>query len=1019
EIDLAEPTPSLYENVISLETIEHVPNPYRFMELLIDKMSPNGQLIVSIPTETQHGSHLNPLHFSNWNYKRLMNFLEQYFENITVFKQQLAFLSPTLFEISEIYDRPPNEDRDEDFIAILRAPRKHKRPNIVLKRQMALGDVIWITPILRSLRCLYPNHNLLVMTARTEVFSKNPDADLVFNMQYEPLPDDVIIDLDWAYEKRRNLHILHAYAETSGIPLSFTTPSLYPTSGEVRLVANTLLRNFQRQGIERLIAVHMQATTPDRIWPKSHWQRFIADLLRQDKKLGVIILGHGRDYSAVDTGFSTNHHILCLARQLSLMHTAAALSLCDLLIAPDSGLLHVAAAVGTPYLGLFSMADPATRLPFATGSRALWSDIECRGCLREIPATNAVLCPLGHASCMERILPEKVLTMTVQMLEAAIPGRWETRCQMLFLDEINVDAGQQSISATRVPKSPFQQGIQAFNRKDHKTAIEYFSTAMSQEPDNPLPCAYLAFICARQGLVQEACHFIAQAEKIAPERADLIAILGETFLENQRPAEAVEFLRAALQIQPDMAEAYPAFAQALHLTGQSEEAISHLKISAALSSDVKSSIQSTLLQILAECGDLAEFTKYALRFSRGLPDDLLAAHCLARCDEDGERFLETLYRIQDRLKDIIGNAPENTHARKGAPARIAFMLGDFTSPHQLEQLFALLCHLPTENFFTALVSCYTNPPKDDIFQKCSLLADAFLPIHQDEDDSAVEKIRALAPDILINMEVLAPPERLTVFLATPAAHKLLWGEAPIPPIAPDVRTLAGARLGVENMLPSICLPELGEVLDLPELPLTGEAARSKPPVLGCLIPAAEIARSGWQLFAETLRGLPDATLVINLDELGQAAQNFISGQFSSLGIDPAQLVFANVRTAEEYCLAWQAIDLGLLPPVNPGGLALPTCLWMGRPCLVPASSLPWSQRPAAFLAALGKEKWIADDAPRYAELARQLATPGRKPDPALRERMKALGLTEAKGFALGFAEAMSNLSCPILPGEQA
>ncbi|MCL2876801.1 MAG: class I SAM-dependent methyltransferase, partial [Betaproteobacteria bacterium] len=40
EIDLAEPTPSLYENVISLETIEHVPNPYRFMELLIDKMSP-------------------------------------------------------------------------------------------------------------------------------------------------------------------------------------------------------------------------------------------------------------------------------------------------------------------------------------------------------------------------------------------------------------------------------------------------------------------------------------------------------------------------------------------------------------------------------------------------------------------------------------------------------------------------------------------------------------------------------------------------------------------------------------------------------------------------------------------------------------------------------------------------------------------------------------------------------------------------------------------------------------------
>jgi predicted O-linked N-acetylglucosamine transferase (SPINDLY family) len=342
------------------------------------------------------------------------------------------------------------------------------------------------------------------------------------------------------------------------------------------------------------------------------------------------------------------------------------------------------------------------------------------------------------------------------------------------------------------------------------------------------------------------------------------------------------------------------------------------------------------------------------------------------------------------------------------------MIGNFTSPHQLEQLYALFRYLPTERFFTLLVSSHTRPRSDDTIQKCALLADAVLDIHQDEDDSAVEKLCALKPDILIDMEAYAPSERLAVFLTAPVPHKFLWGESPLPPITPDVQTLAGALLAVENMLPVVNLPEMGEVFDLPELPFMDDAARvmGEPPVLGCLAPAAGIGRNGWQLFAETLRQHPDTTLVINLADLGEAAKTFISTQFSSAGVDPVRLVFINAHTTEDLCRAWQSIDLGLLPPVNPGGLALPTCLWMGRPCLIPGSILPWSQRPIALLKALGKEEWMAIGTPHYVDLARQLAPPGQRtvPDPTLRERMKALGLTNAKIFAQGFADAMTGLS---------
>jgi predicted O-linked N-acetylglucosamine transferase (SPINDLY family) len=410
---------------------------------------------------------------------------------------------------------------------------------------------------------------------------------------------------------------------------------------------------------------------------------------------------------------------------------------------------------------------------------------------------------------------------------------------------------------------------------------------------------------------------------------------------------------------------------------------------------------------------LSEFTKQTQHFSAGLPDDLLAARCLARFDESGETFLETLSNIQSQLENEIHSRcnDANIVQNESGLTRIAFMVGEFTSRHQLEQLYALFLHFPTERFFTILISSYTHPPNDDMIQMCALLADAPLNIHQDEDDSAVAKLHALAPDILIDMQAYAPSERLSVFLTAPVLHKFLWAEAPMPPIAPDVRTLAGAFLTVENTLPTAKLPGMGEVFDLPELPFTDDAARKmgEPPVLGCLVPAAGISKNGWQLFAETLRQHTEATLVINLGELGQAAQIFISGQFSSAGIDPARLVFISAHTTEEFCLAWQSIDLGLLPPVNPGGLALPTCLWMGRPCLIPGSILPWSQRPAAMLKALGREEWMAIGAPHFVDLARLLAPSRVKPDPALRERMKALGLTDAKGFARGFADAMTDL----------
>ncbi|MCL2875662.1 MAG: methyltransferase domain-containing protein [Betaproteobacteria bacterium] len=550
-VNLAESTPSLYENVVSLQTIEHVPNPYKFMELLIDKMLPDGQMLISIPIETRYGSHINSYHLSNWNYKRLQNFLEQYFEDITIFTQKAPSHDLSVFEILDVTDSPPDENSDAVFVAVLRRPCKKKRPNIILKKSGTLGDVIWTTPILSELRRLYPEHNVLVSTDKTEVFLHNPDADLVFGTQYEPLPDDMVIDLNGTCETRRGSHLLHAYAEASGISPTANQPSLYPINAEIFPAATHMLRRFQHGGIERLIAVYMADNPSDHTWFKAHWQRFIAGLLQQNKKLGIVILEHEEGFSAADVGFAPDCRILSL--QLPWMHSAATvLPLCDLLVAPDSDALHIAAAVSVPCLGLSGR------------------------------------------------VPEEALAITGQMLGTAAPEGWKTRCQKVCPDKAFIGTEQQHSPVHQTPGSPLEQGIQAFNQEDLETAIECLSAAMTQEPDNPLPYAYLAFVCVRQGLLQEARDFIAQSTRLAPERADIIAAFGEVFLKHDRFSEAVEYLQEAVQLQPDLYAAYPALAQSLHLTGQSEEAISLLQTASNIPSNAQQHIRDTLQQILAE-----------------------------------------------------------------------------------------------------------------------------------------------------------------------------------------------------------------------------------------------------------------------------------------------------------------------------------------------------------------------------------------------------------------------------------
>jgi heptosyltransferase-3 len=78
-------------------------------------------------------------------------------------------------------------------------------------------------------------------------------------------------------------------------------------------------------------------------------------------------------------------------------------AICDLIISTDSGPVHVAAAVGTPVIGLYGALDPASRLPPGFPAIGLFGDVPCLFCHNRTPVVHWIDgCP-NDIACMKKL----------------------------------------------------------------------------------------------------------------------------------------------------------------------------------------------------------------------------------------------------------------------------------------------------------------------------------------------------------------------------------------------------------------------------------------------------------------------------------------------------------------------------------------------------------------------------------------------------------------------------------------
>ncbi len=152
------------------------------------------------------------------------------------------------------------------------------------------------------------------------------------------------------------------------------------------------------------------AIAPGAAWPAKIWPHFpeLAAALAAGQSL-LVLGGPGEEALCAELD-GPGVFLFCGHRPLG--EVAAALSLCKGLVGGDSGLGHLAEALGLPVLTLFGPTVPAFGFPpRGPRSRVLELDLSCRPCSLH----GRKLCRHGHGDCLDNIRVPDVLTALGEM----------------------------------------------------------------------------------------------------------------------------------------------------------------------------------------------------------------------------------------------------------------------------------------------------------------------------------------------------------------------------------------------------------------------------------------------------------------------------------------------------------------------------------------------------------------------------------------------------------------------------
>src|SRR5579885_141985 len=199
------------------------------------------------------------------------------------------------------------------------------------------------------------------------------------------------------------------------LPAGETLPADWPLP-ELRVLPEQAQSWRKERGFDGerrpVVALAPGAVGPAKRWPKESYTALARRLAGGG--FAVWILG-GPNEKDLATEIASESK----ARDLTghdLREAILALSCANAAVSNDSGLLHVAAALGTPVIGIFGPTSPWHWAPLnpLAGTIETKTTLSCRPCHKPV-------CRLVHHRCMRDIAPDQVIAAVEQTLMAVMP----------------------------------------------------------------------------------------------------------------------------------------------------------------------------------------------------------------------------------------------------------------------------------------------------------------------------------------------------------------------------------------------------------------------------------------------------------------------------------------------------------------------------------------------------------------------------------------------------------------------
>ena len=144
-------------------------------------------------------------------------------------------------------------------------------------------------------------------------------------------------------------------------------------------------------------------------WPADKWMQ-LANFYNE-KNYNIYFLGKDKNLDIEYRDVLKTDSIISLLGKTSLEEATYLLSLVDLVITNDSGLMHIAASVNTNLISIFGSSSPFYTPPLINNQfgEVVYKALKCSPCFKRE-------CPLQHLNCLNDISAEEIFSKSTKYL---------------------------------------------------------------------------------------------------------------------------------------------------------------------------------------------------------------------------------------------------------------------------------------------------------------------------------------------------------------------------------------------------------------------------------------------------------------------------------------------------------------------------------------------------------------------------------------------------------------------------